>query len=127
MSMVGNPYEKYKQSAVETAPPEKLLLMLYDGAIKFLIQARQALESKDFEAGNRLNLQVQDILAELIASLDFSYGEIPRKLSLLYDFYQRQLILANLKKDPKLIDPVLNFFQEYKVLWEEVSRLGKAG
>ena len=123
----GNPYDKYKQSAVETATPERLLLMLYEGAIKFLLKAQQALANKNYEEANRYNLRVQDILAELNAALDMSYGEIPRRLSLLYDFYQRQMILANLKKDPELMQPVLRFLQDYKALWEEAARLSRVG
>ncbi|MHB1650907.1 MAG: flagellar export chaperone FliS [Desulfitobacteriaceae bacterium] len=83
---IGNSYNKYKQSAVETAPPEKLLLMLYDGAIKFLAQAKKALEKKNYEEANEYNLRVQEILVELKATLDMSYGEIPQRLSRLYDF-----------------------------------------
>lgn len=125
--LMSNPYHKYKQSAVETAPPDKLLLMLYDGAIKFLLQAQQSMEKRDYEASHRLNLRVQEIILELNTTLDMSYGEIPQRLRSLYNFYYQQLILANIKKDPKMMEPVLSFLQEYRILWEEAMRLSKSG
>lgn len=122
-----NPYERYKHASVETAPPERLLIMLYDGAIKFVLQTRQALEAKNYEEAHRYNLRVQDILAELNHTLDQSFGEIPLRLSRLYDFYQRQMILANLKKDPQLLQPVLTFLQDFRTVWEKAALLSKQG
>lgn len=122
-----NPYQRYKQSSVETAPPERLLIMLYEGAIKFALKTQQALEAKNYEEANRYNLRVQDILAELNQTLDHSYGEIPLRLSRLYDFYHRQMILANMKKDPQMVQPVLTFLQDYRTLWEEAALLSKRG
>lgn len=124
---IDNPYKKYKQSAVDTAPPEKLLVMLYDGAIKFLTLAKKALDMKNYEEANEYNLRVQEILVELNATLDMSYGEIPQRLRKLYDFYQRQMILANLKKDPKLLEPVLRFLRDYRELWEKATLISKMG
>lgn len=124
---LGNPYENYKKSVVNTTPPDKLLIMLYDGAIKFLLQTQKALEKKDFEKANNYNLRVQEIISELNNTLDMDFGEIPRRLKLLYDFYQRQLIEANLRKDPKLLLPVLKFLQDYRSIWEEAARLSKKG
>ena len=106
---------------IQTAPRQKLILMLYDGAIEFLQQAQEAIKERDYAEAARHSQRVQDIISELNSSLDFSYGEIPRRLSLLYDFYQRQLILANLRKDPELINTVLRFMQDYRQLWAEAS------
>ena len=122
-----NSYQRYKQASVETAPPERLLIMLYEGAIKFSFQTQKALEEKKYEEANRNNLRVQDILVELNQTLDHSYGEIPLRLSRLYDFYHRQMILANMKKDPELVQPVLTFLQNFRTMWEEAALLSKKG
>lgn len=114
--------EDQLQTQINEAAPLELIVMLYDGAIRFVEQAQKAMRGQNFEEAGRFNQRAQDILAELNSTLDLSYGEIAQRLSLLYEFYQRQLILANLKKDPELLNPVLNFLQEYRVLWAEANQ-----
>ncbi|MFZ5945229.1 MAG: flagellar export chaperone FliS, partial [Bacillota bacterium] len=70
MALAHNPYAQYKQQSVNTATPEKLLLMLLDGAVKFSGQARRALEEKDVEKANYYLIRCQDIVLELMGSLN---------------------------------------------------------
>lgn len=116
--MLANPYLRYKQNSVETATPGKLILMLYDAAIRSLHQARAGVEEKDIEKANKNLLKVQDILTELMASLDFEQGEVAGSLYRLYEYMNHRLIQANLKKDTGMILEVENMLAELRKAWE---------
>lgn len=120
-----NQYEVYRQRAVETASPAKLLIMLYDGAIRFLQQGKAGLEDGDLEKANVHLLKVQDILSELMVSLDLSQGEIPENLYKLYDFYLHEVIKANIEKNTAYLEPVEDFLRVYRDMWIEAAK--KAG
>lgn len=125
--MQANPYNTYKQTSVETASPERLVIMLYDGALKFLRIAREAVENKNIEEGNRYICKTQDIINEFIISLDMNTGEIAFNLRNIYDFWNRMLIEANIKKDPVLIEQVTEQVQEMRDAWAEAALRYKSG
>lgn len=114
-------YQTYKLAAVETAAPDKLLIMLFQGGIKFLKQAEIGLERKDFEQVHNNLIKVQDILTELIQTLDMQQGEIAENLFRLYDFYRTEVFMANIKKDPEKIKAVLEFFIMFRDMWTEAA------
>lgn len=115
-------YDVYRQRAVETASPAKLLIMLFDGAIRFLQQGRTALGEGDFEKANNQLLKVQDILSELMVSLDLSQGEIAENLYKLYDFYLHEVIKANIEKNEVYLVPVEDFLRVYRDMWTEAAK-----
>lgn len=123
----GNPYAAYKQTAVETATPEKLLVMLFDGGIKFLHQAERALEEKDFAEANKYLIKVQDILAELMVTLDMNQGDVAANLYKLYEFYHHETMMANIKKDAARLQPVVEFFEIFRATWIEAARKARLG
>lgn len=123
-----NAYANYKQASVETATPEKLLLMLFDGGIKFLNLGKLAIEQKDYSSAHKNFVKVQDILFELRVSLDMDKGgEIATNLYKLYDFYRNEVIKANITKDAELLPPVLEFFRLYRDMWTEAARMARIG
>lgn len=69
-----NGHERYLETAVETASPARLIVMLYDGAIRFINEAMAAMRQRDYETQNARLQRAQKILAELISSLDFDKG-----------------------------------------------------
>jgi flagellar protein FliS len=118
-----NPYAKYKQTEMATSTPDRLLIMLFEGGIRFLTRAQSSLQNKDYEAANKWLLKVQDILSELIVTLDMEQGgQIATNLFELYDFYRSELIVANLKKEPERLQPVLEFFHLFHDTWVEASK-----
>ena len=117
-----NPYAAYRQTAAETATPERLLLMLFDGAIKFVRQAELAIQNKDLTAANGYLLKVQDIFTELIVTLDMEQGEVAKNLYRLYDFYRSETITANIKKDANRLQPVLEFLLAFREVWAEAAK-----
>lgn len=123
-----NAYANYKQASVETATPEKLLLMLFDSGIKFLNLGKLAIEQKDYSLANKNFVKVQDILFELRVSLDMDKGgEIAANLYKLYDFYRNEVMKANITKDAELLPPVLEFFRLYRDMWTEAARSARIG
>ncbi len=115
-----NPYQKYKTAQYSTASPEQFLLMLYEGAIKYARQAQKDMEERNVEAANNKLKKTEDIISELMVSLNMDEGgEIAQNLYNLYDYMNRRLIQANIRKDPGLVDEVINLLTSLKESWEE--------
>src|SRR5690554_3686627 len=96
--MYTNGYDRYLETAVETASPARLIVMLYDGAIRFINNAIDAMQNRQYEQQNYYLQRAQKILAELISSLDFDKGgEIAENLFRLYTYMYNQLVEANLQ------------------------------
>ncbi len=119
--MQQNPYKQYKQTSVKTASPERLIIMLYDGAIKFLNRAKIKMNEQDIEETNRALLKTQDIISELMIGLNMEAGEIAQNLYNLYDYFQHRLIEANTKKAPGIIDEILGYLVELRETWAEAA------
>jgi flagellar protein FliS len=118
--MIANPYQRYFQNQVYTASPERLILMLYDGALKFLKSARAAIPEKDFDKANSCIGRVQDIVTELMVSLDMNQGDVSGNLYVLYDYINNRLIQANLAKDTAILAEVENMLSTLRDTWREV-------
>src|SRR3954462_9075400 len=89
----------YRESAVLTATPEQLVVMLYDGANRFLTQSSVAMrDGRAGLAGEKLR-RAEAIIDELLATLDMSVGEVAERLQALYLFFKEHLMGARLKQD----------------------------
>lgn len=120
-----NPYGQYRQTQVRTAPPEQLVLMLYDGAIRFGLQSIESMKVNDTVGSHSNLIKVQNILNELMLSLNSDAGEITDQLRLLYDYMQRRAVEANLKKDVAIVEEVLQFLRELRSTWAEAMALAR--
>jgi flagellar protein FliS len=116
MSSQMNAYNQYRTTAISTASPEKLLLMLYDGLTLSLKQAKLEIDRGDVQAIHNSLIKGQNIISELICTLNSDY-EISANLSQLYDYMKWRLIAANLKKDSAIIDEVLGLVSELRSVW----------
>ena len=117
-----NPWQSYRQVATRTASPGQLILMLYDGAIRFLEQAKAGFQLEDpVEFNTTINnniLRAQDIIRELGFSLNVEQGgELAIQLRRLYDYFDRILLEANLRKDPKGVTEVIHRITELRDAW----------
>ena len=116
-------YKKYNQTKVSTANPGTLLIMLYDGAIKFLKFSVIAINEKDNERANNNIIRAEAIIIELMTSLKMDIGgEIAKNLYLVYDFMYHELVEANMKKDKEKIERIISMLQTMKETWQEVIR-----
>lgn len=113
-----NPYQQYQENQIMTAPPERLVLMLYEGALKFLRLAKKAVEEKSYADANNYIIRVEDIIMELNMSLDMNF-EISKSLRNLYNFIYEKLIEANIKKDLSKLEEVEGFLAGLKEAWQE--------
>ena len=112
----------YQQSAILTAPPERLVVMLYDGARRFLHQAAIAMrENRASVASERLR-RAEMIIDELRSTLNLEAGgEIASNLQGLYVFFSRHLIEAQIEKDPAKIEWVGAQLGELREAWAQVG------
>lgn len=121
-----NAYNQYKTTSIQTASPEKLLLMLYEGLLRFLGQALESLEARDYPEVNRLLKRSQDIIGELMATLNLDY-EISHRLWALYDYFLQRLIEANVKKEPQPILEVRGLVSELQEAWIQAAGSFRSG
>jgi flagellar secretion chaperone FliS len=111
----------YRESAVLTATPEQLVVMLYDGANRFLTQSAIAMrDGRAGLAGEKLR-RAEAIIDELLATLDMTVGEIAERLQSLYLFFKEHLMAARLKQDAGKVDEVARFMRELRSSWAAVA------
>lgn len=123
MSARANPISAYKETSVRTASGGKIIVMLYDEAIKQLDGAADLLKSepKQLDQINNCILKAQDIVTELMVSLDFDKGgEIAPKLFGLYRFFNDQLMEANINKNPEPLSVVRRLMGELRDAWSQI-------
>ena len=126
MAAMGDPYKNYRRTQVETADQPTLLLMLYSGALKFLRMGRKAIEDNNIEETNRQLGRAQDILCELMGSLNPDTPELSGRLFQLYEYMHYQLVQANVKKDVAIIGEVEGMLNSLLEAWQAVVNEQKA-
>ncbi len=113
-----NVYGQYRQVQIKTASPGKLILLLYQGAIKAMKKAIEMIDRKEFgEKGDQL-IRAQDIIMELNGALDLKTGEIAHSLNQLYLYVYRKLVVANLEIDTEAIQEVVGLLENLYEAWE---------
>ncbi|AUJ30619.1 flagellar export chaperone FliS [Liquorilactobacillus hordei] len=111
----------YLSSQILGASPEKLVIFLYEGAIKSLKRAEFALDNADNNGAHHELVKAQDIINELKQSVNPDVaGEIPADLVKLYDFMTSELVKANLAKKKEPIGPIIDMLSELLESWQEV-------
>lgn len=118
--MIANPYDQYKRVQVETASQGRLILMLYNGAIKNLRNAQQCIQCNDINGAHRMLIKTQDIIKELNITLNMSAGEIAKNLRDLYLYMHKRLVEANVAKDNEMIEEVIGLLSTLKEAWDAI-------
>src|SRR3954451_536192 len=104
----------YKESSILTAPPERLVVMLYDGVHRFLTQAAAAMRQNDIAHSNDRLQRAEAIISELNVTLDMSAGDIAERRRSIYMFSRRHLAEARLERDAAKIDAVSRLLGELR-------------
>lgn len=118
-------FRSYKNIAAQTAPRGQLVVMLYDGAIRFLESALAGFQHddpKEFnETINNNVIRAQDIINELDSSLDLAQGgELATTLRQLYNYMDDQLTHSNARKSPEGIREVLHRLSTLRDAWKQI-------
>ncbi|MHC4192831.1 MAG: flagellar export chaperone FliS [Planctomycetota bacterium] len=111
----------YQDAAVTTQSKGRLIVLLYEGAIKFMKLAVKEMEAGNYEAKGRYIGRAQDVITELNAVLDMDAGgEIAANLRRLYLFMNDRLSQANTKRDPQMIREVITLMEELNQGWKAI-------
>ncbi len=121
-----NPYAAaklaYTEASVMTASPERLVVMLYDGAIRFLHQSAAALRAGRRDTARERLRRAQAVIDELSRSLDMSQGEVAVGLRAIYSFCSRHLIDSTLHADPAGYEKVAELLSGLRESWAEIEK-----
>lgn len=104
-----------------TATPERLVVMLYDGARRFLFQAAVAMREGNIELTNNRLQRAEAIISELNATLDMSAGEVADRLRSIYVFSSRHLMRARIERSPEMIDEVSRLLDTVGDAWRQLA------
>jgi flagellar secretion chaperone FliS len=119
-------YKNYKEVEIETASGMRLVVMLYAGAVKFLNTAKEGILHKKLDVANNNIIKAQDIISELMTSLNFDAGELANNLYSLYIYMNRRLLEANIEKNTEIINEVIKLLMTLKAAWEEILKTQKS-
>lgn len=128
--MRANGYDAYQRVQTETSTPGQLISLLYDAMLRSLDRAKAGLEVKDIETAHGSILRAQDIVLELISSLNLEdagdAGAMARQIAPLYEYMYRRLLDASLRKDAEALDEVRTLLLPVREAWagalEQLSR-----
>jgi flagellar protein FliS len=123
-TMDENGISSYRETQIKTASRGKLIVFLYDGLVRFLDIALENLPDKKYDLVNKNIIKAQDIISELIISLNMEAGELSQKLFNIYTFLNSKLIEGNVKKDPQPIQFVRKMVCELRDAWNEIAGTG---
>jgi flagellar secretion chaperone FliS len=119
-----NPYARpqaYREASIMTASPEQLVVMLYDGAGRFLRQAEGAMTGGTWLQASEKLARAEAIIDELLATLDMDAGEIAERLQAIYVFCKARLIEARLERDPDRVDQVARLLGDLRDAWAQIE------
>ena len=121
-----SPYDQYRKVQAETGSGADLVLMLYQGAVRFMNRGIAAIERRKIEDAHGALLRAQDIMRELQASLNHEAGgDLANGLFSLYQYCVDRLIEANLRKDAEPVREVRALVQELLSAWEQAMRAAR--
>lgn len=126
----------YRQTRIKTAGQGQLIIMLYDGGINSLDHALEILryraeggnDPSKIEAAGKAIIKAQEIITELMVSLDFEQGgKIAENLFALYTWFNKELLEAHVTLDAARILAVRNSLHEIRKSWAEIAATNNAG
>ncbi|MFX3675305.1 MAG: flagellar export chaperone FliS [Paenisporosarcina sp.] len=121
---VTNPYQSYQQNSVTQSTPGELTLMLYNGCLKFLNQAKKGIETNNIELRNTNIQKAQAIIREFMITLDQSIP-VSESMFSLYDYMNTRLIEANVKNDVSIVEEVIGYTTEFRDTWKQVIQINR--
>jgi flagellar protein FliS len=118
-------YNTYAQNNVGIESPEKLIEMLYEGILRFNMQAIRSIENKDIEKRTYWINRSMAIFVELIQTLDYSHGDIAHYLNGLYNYQIKLLMEANLENKSENLKEINDVIKGLLEAWRETTSIAK--
>ena len=110
--------QNYVKAQEETTPPDQVILLLLDGVLRFIEEAKSHIDKEEFKEKNLVLVKAQTIVKELMDALDPSIGEMAfRNLRGLYFFAYRKLVEANVHNDVKILDEAAEVSSDLREMW----------
>ncbi len=119
--MQNNASNHYKQMQIKTANQGKLIVMLYDAAIKAIKTAIDEIPNKNLYEVHTNIIKAQDIISELMLALDFEAGDIAKRLWSLYTYMNKKLVEGNIKKKVEPLNEVMTYLNELRDAWNQIA------
>ncbi len=117
-----NPAAIYRQNAVTTQSPSQIVVLLYEGALRFMKQARREMRNQNYAARSVSLGRAQEIIFELNASLNMQAGaDIAGNLRSLYTFVWTRLNEVNARNDAVLLERLIRIFEDLAGAWRQIS------
>ncbi len=121
MSNVAASHAAYRRGEVMAATPVQLVVMLYDGARRFLRQGAVAMREGEIERAHKRLRNAERIIRHLDGTLDFEQGELPQHLRAIYVFCLTHLNAARMSQDAGKVEEVRELLGELREAWSEVA------
>ena len=114
-------HNEYRRNEIATSSQGKLIVMMYEGALKFVTLAIEGIDNQDLSKKGKYINKAHDIINELSCALDMKKGgDVAQKLESLYQFILHQLTLANIKSDRKTLESIINVITPLMEAWKEL-------
>ena len=119
----GRPYQAYQNAQVNTSNQKQLIIMLYDGMDRFLTRAARSIKEGDIESAHSYLHRTGQILLELLSTLrEDKGGEIAANLKRVYVYCYEQVVIANLKKDIRMVREIQQILSNLGGAWKQIGR-----
>lgn len=119
-----NAYSQYSNNKVMTASPAELVLMLYEGMIKFCNRAIEAVDNKEIEKAHINIVKMEKIVDHLRRTLDMKYP-VANEFEKIYVYLYKQMVTANIRKDKEILEEILGHLHMLRDTWKTVMRTGR--
>jgi|SRR5580692_1439773 flagellar protein FliS len=127
MTNVTASHAAYRRGTVMAATPAELVVLLYDGARRFLRQAANAMGDGEIERAHNTLRFGERIISHLDGTLDFQQGEISQRLHSIYGFCLSHLNAARMSQDPTKVEEVIELLGELRDAWSEIAAEAERG
>ena len=117
---MGQSQTAYRNVDIQTAPQSKLILMLYDGAIRSAEEAVRQMDARKYDLVNNHLIRSQEIVNELRASLNMKAGDVAVNLDRIYEYVQHQLMMGNVRKDKTYVEGCVRMMVDLRNTWKEL-------
>jgi flagellar secretion chaperone FliS len=121
MAYTATPQAAYRKGEVLSATPAQLVVLLYDGARRFLRKAALAMRAGQVETAHQWLRSAERVIAHLDGTLDYDQGDLPQRLHSLYQFHLAHLAIARRSQDPGKIEEVSELLGELRDAWAEIA------